>query len=109
MVRRASAPLLPGNGSKEALPFSGCAVEENGQATGAPVPRLARKDARAGGATVAAMAIVGQVPGRQVIPVAPDKAQPAGMAVGAAALFIMDVAGIGIADAVLPGDLPRPG
>src|SRR5215831_11211677 len=79
------------------------------QPPGSPGSRRAVEHPRQGGAAVRAAAIAGEPPGAQPVPVALDHQFAALAAAGALAARVVDVAGVGVADAVVPGDAPGPG
>src|SRR5438034_7925195 len=78
------------------------------EALGAPVPRRASKDSGTRGSAIAAAAVVREMPLGHHVPVPSDDLSSTVMAVGAAAGFVVHVAGIGVADPVLHRDSPGP-
>ncbi len=70
---------------------------------GAPGARAGLEAAGAGGAAGGAVAFGRQVPFLQHVPVAADEALAAGVAPGAAAFLVVDVAGVGVANRRSPG------
>ena len=73
----------------------------------APRPGSRLEHARAGGMALAAAAVVVEIPRGDDVPVAADEFCAAVVAIGAAAGFVVDVAGVHIAQAVVHGDVSR--
>lgn len=74
------------------------------QALRAPRPGLRLEHAGAGGVALAAAAIAVEIPRGEDVPIAADEFCAAVVAVGAAAVFVVHVAGVHVAQAVFHGD-----
>ena len=83
--------------------FLGNSADIDRQAARAPGSGLVFEDAGAGGSAPGAVAVF-EVPADDVVPVALDEGFAAVVAEGGVAFGIVDVAGVGVADAVLHGD-----
>src|SRR5579875_915016 len=94
-VLAAMAGPLPGGQSHRQPPRS-------------PGPRRTVEHAGQPGAAVQAPAVAGEPPGTQPVPVAFDHQRAASVAARALALGVVDVAGVGVSDAVVHCDAPGP-
>ncbi len=63
---------------------------------------------RTGLATEATSALVRKIPFTQHVPVAADESLAAAMTIGATTYLVMDIPGVGMANAVAQGDLTSP-
>src|SRR3989442_770648 len=82
--------------------------EANGKAFGTPGPGRAVEDTGTGRSAIAAAAVVHEMPLGHHVPVPSDDLSSTLMAVGAAAGFVVHIAGIGVADPILHCDSPGP-
>ena len=83
-------------------------LQPHRQPPSTPLARRAIDDSGHLRPAMLAMPVVIQRPGTQLIPIALDKAGPAARAIGARSLGVVDIADVGVPEAVLLGDRARP-